>query len=54
MPKGVCLTQRNIIANLLQIHTIQKELKWNGGSDGKGDSILAVLPFYHAYGNYTL
>lgn len=50
LPKGVCLTQRNMVANLLQLDTTQHELNWNGGPDGKGDSILAVLPFYHAYG----
>ena len=50
LPKGVCLTQRNVVANLLQVDTTQKELQWDGGVDGKEDSILAVLPIYHAYG----
>lgn len=44
------LTQRNMVANCLQMDTTQNELSWNGGPDGRGDRILAVLPFYHVYG----
>jgi 4-coumarate--CoA ligase len=51
--KGVCLTQQNMVANLLQLHTTQCELHWNGGPDGKGDIVLAVLPFYHVYGEIS-
>ena len=50
LPKGVMLTQQNMVSNLLQFDIMQSELCWNGGPDGQGDSILAILPFYHAYG----
>jgi 4-coumarate--CoA ligase len=50
LPKGVCLTQRNMVANLLQLDAAQSDVRWDAGEDGKGDSILAVLPFYHVYG----
>ena len=50
LPKGVMLTQRNMVSNLLQFESTQNELRWNGGPDGQGDSILAILPFYHVYG----
>ncbi|KAG0647044.1 putative 4-coumarate-ligase 2 [Hyphodiscus hymeniophilus] len=50
LPKGVCLTQENMSANLLQMEVTQSELLWDGGNNGEGDSILAVLPFYHVYG----
>jgi acyl-CoA synthetase (AMP-forming)/AMP-acid ligase II len=53
LPKGVMLTQRNMNSNLLQFHTTQSELTWNGGPDGKGDRLLAVLPLYHVYGRST-
>ena len=54
LPKGVMLTQRNMIANCLQTETTQQNLRWNGGPGGNGDTILAVLPFYHVYGRFTL
>jgi 4-coumarate--CoA ligase len=51
LPKGVALTQQNIVVNCLQTDLARREeLSWDGGKDGSGDSILAVLPFYHAYG----
>ena len=55
LPKGVMLTQRNIVANLLQSDIVADtpvpgELMWNGGINGEGDSLLGVLPFYHVYG----
>jgi len=50
LPKGVMLTQRNIVSNLLQSNATQSELTWNGGPEGKGDTLIAVLPFYHVYG----
>jgi acyl-CoA synthetase (AMP-forming)/AMP-acid ligase II len=50
LPKGVMLTQRNMVANCIQVDSPQKELSWNGGPGGNGDIVLAVLPFYHAYG----
>jgi long-chain acyl-CoA synthetase len=42
-PKAVMLTHRNLVANAFQIGA------WSGEEDGAG-SILAVLPFFHAYG----
>ncbi|GIJ98696.1 hypothetical protein Aspvir_000815 [Aspergillus viridinutans] len=51
VPKGVMLSHRNIVANSLQLAAGEdKQLSWNGGADGKGDRILAFLPFYHIYG----
>jgi acyl-CoA synthetase (AMP-forming)/AMP-acid ligase II len=50
-PKGVMLTHRNIVANVLML--VQSEngnLRWNGGPDGRGDSIVGFLPFFHSYG----
>jgi long-chain acyl-CoA synthetase len=42
-PKAVMLTHRNLVANAFQIGA------WSGEEDGVG-SVLAVLPFFHAYG----
>jgi long-chain acyl-CoA synthetase len=42
-PKAVMLTHRNLVANALQLRN------WCGGEDGR-ESILGVLPFFHAYG----
>ncbi|KUJ20902.1 acetyl-CoA synthetase-like protein [Mollisia scopiformis] len=50
LPKGVMLSHRNIIVNLLQTDPIQTDLSHDGGVDGKGDAVIAVLPFYHLYG----
>lgn len=50
VPKGVMLSHRNIVANILQLQAGESPLTWNGGADGKGDRILAFLPFYHIYG----
>jgi acyl-CoA synthetase (AMP-forming)/AMP-acid ligase II len=51
MPKGVMLSHRNIVANVLQLDVGEGGKKtWNGGPDGKGDRILAFLPFFHIYG----
>ena len=50
LPKGVMLTQRNIVAQILMATVAQSELSWKGGRNGSGDTILAVLPFYHIYG----
>src|SRR5947209_11828194 len=41
-PKGVMLTHRNLVANLLQtdpVHTLDEQ-----------DRVMAVLPFFHIYG----
>ncbi|KAL3435869.1 hypothetical protein BDV09DRAFT_166329 [Aspergillus tetrazonus] len=51
VPKGVMLSHRNIVANSLQLAAGEAgNLTWNGGADGKGDRLLAFLPFFHIYG----
>lgn len=51
LPKGVMLSHRNIIANILQFkHTEGRYLSWNGNADGTGDRLLGILPFFHIYG----
>ncbi|KAL4783990.1 hypothetical protein BJX76DRAFT_367927 [Aspergillus varians] len=51
VPKGVMLSHRNIIANSMQLAAGDSgKLKWDGGVDGKGDRLLAFLPFFHIYG----
>ncbi|KAL5343934.1 hypothetical protein BJX70DRAFT_3634 [Aspergillus crustosus] len=51
VPKGVMLSHRNIVANSLQLASGESgNLTWNGGADGKGDRVLAFLPFFHIYG----
>ena len=51
LPKGVRLSHRNIVANNLQLEAGEAgNMSWNGNADGKGDRILAFLPFYHIYG----
>ncbi|HZT78883.1 MAG TPA: AMP-binding protein, partial [Gemmataceae bacterium] len=42
-PKAVQLTHRNLIANAFQLREL------TGGPDGS-ESVLSVLPFFHAYG----
>ena len=42
LPKGVMLTHRNLVANLLQ-SSAQQPVK-------QDDTIMAVLPFFHIYG----
>jgi long-chain acyl-CoA synthetase len=42
-PKVVMLTHRNLVANALQLAA------WSRGEDAK-EGVLAVLPFFHAYG----
>jgi acyl-CoA synthetase (AMP-forming)/AMP-acid ligase II len=45
LPKGVMLSHRNILADLLQIHgSVGTFYSW------KEDKFLAVLPFFHIYG----
>lgn len=45
LPKGVMLTHRNIVVNLLQIKGSVG--RWYNSKD---DKILGVLPFFHLYG----
>jgi acyl-CoA synthetase (AMP-forming)/AMP-acid ligase II len=43
IPKGVMLTHRNLVANLLQMERLTDVLE-------PGDRVLGVLPFFHIYG----
>lgn len=53
-PKGVMLTHRNIVSNVLMLVAGDAgNLSWNGGPAGKGDKLLAFLPFFHIYGKCT-
>lgn len=60
-PKGVRLTHHNITSNVQQGQACEGWLTWNGSKsvpgipdaprgEGKGDKILACLPFFHIYG----
>jgi acyl-CoA synthetase (AMP-forming)/AMP-acid ligase II len=45
------LTHRNIVANTMMIKAAEAGmLQPTGGPDGKGDKLLAFLPFFHIYG----
>ncbi|DAA73934.1 TPA_exp: Uncharacterized protein A8136_3920 [Trichophyton benhamiae CBS 112371] len=51
VPKGVMLSHYNIVSNILQLKAGEEgNLTCNGGPDGKGDRMLAFLPFFHVYG----
>jgi 4-coumarate--CoA ligase len=51
LPKGVMLTHKNIVSNVLQMDKCASaDIVWNGGPDGKGDKVIAFLPFFHIYG----
>lgn len=50
-PKGVMLSHRNIVANILQLQAGEGgNLSPVGGIDGNGDRLLTFLPFFHIYG----
>lgn len=50
LPKGVCLSHYNIVANVLQVADNDgRYLHCNGGYDNKGDKQLGVTPFFHIY-----
>lgn len=50
-PKGVMLSHENIVSNILMLKAGEAgNLTWDGGLNGKGDSTLAFLPFFHIYG----
>lgn len=54
LPKGVCLTHHNIVANLVQFSYVDaRHFVPFGGPDGKGDKQLGVLPFFHIYVSYS-
>jgi acyl-CoA synthetase (AMP-forming)/AMP-acid ligase II len=42
LPKGVMLTHRNLVANILQSAGVLRQ--------GERDTVLGVLPFFHIYG----
>src|SRR5512144_2335930 len=46
VPKGVMLTHRNLVANIVQMLT-SVDL-------GQGETLVAVLPFFHLYGQQVL
>jgi 4-coumarate--CoA ligase len=49
-PKGVMLSHGNIVSNVMMIAAGEGgNLSWKGGKDGKGDKIMAFLPFFHIY-----
>jgi 4-coumarate--CoA ligase len=51
LSKGVKLSHRNMVANLLQSASVdQGVLGWDRGLHGEGDKALALLPFFHIYG----
>lgn len=54
LPKGVRLTHTNIVSNVLQMENGFSGLSWKGGADGKGDKLIAFLPFFHIYGECFL
>jgi 4-coumarate--CoA ligase len=50
-PKGVMLSHENIVSNVMQLRVSESPvLDWKGGPDGKGDSVIGFLPFFHIYG----
>ncbi|KIH88175.1 hypothetical protein SPBR_08970 [Sporothrix brasiliensis 5110] len=51
LPKGVCLTHYNVVANVLQMSSMDGLIFHPfGGADGKGDKGLGITPFFHIYG----
>ncbi|CAK3846194.1 4-coumarate-- ligase 1 [Lecanosticta acicola] len=51
LPKGVMLSHRNIVANILQLTAGESPLSWKPAKGRpEGDAILAFLPFFHIYG----
>ena len=47
LPKGVCLTHANLVANLLQCEAIE------GTAFATGETLISPLPFFHIYGMTT-
>ncbi|KAK3942750.1 hypothetical protein QBC46DRAFT_457356 [Diplogelasinospora grovesii] len=51
LPKGVCLSHYNLVANVVQLDYVDGRYWFpDGGLDGKGDKGLGILPFFHIYG----
>ena len=54
LPKGVMLSHENIVSNCLMMKAGEGgNLTWNGGPEGKGDTLIAFLPFFHIYGRIS-
>ncbi|KAH7420279.1 hypothetical protein BKA64DRAFT_37641 [Cadophora sp. MPI-SDFR-AT-0126] len=50
-PKGVMLSHRNIVSNILMLwQSGNGNLSCKGGPRGRGDSVIGFLPFFHSYG----
>lgn len=49
LPKGVCLSHRNLVSNLQMMHH-PKLLFFEPTTDSYQEVVLSVLPFYHIYG----
>lgn len=55
LPKGVCLTHFNVVANILQNEALDgHHLKPAGGPGNAGDRLLGVIPFFHIYVRFSL
>lgn len=55
LPKGVCLTHGNMVANLLQFaHMDGRTFFPTGGTRGEGDKQLGILPLFHIYVSLSL
>ncbi|XP_014260434.1 4-coumarate--CoA ligase 3-like isoform X1 [Cimex lectularius] len=50
LPKGVCLTHKNLVANVAQITHNDITINQPTTKDHQ-DSVIAVLPFFHIYGS---
>ena len=50
LPKGVMLSHRNIVAQVLMNTEVQDSLRMNNDMTPGTDVILGALPFYHSYG----
>jgi 4-coumarate--CoA ligase len=50
LPKGVQITHRNALFNVLSYQSIQDDFSGKIGPEGQQDCIICVLPFFHALG----
>ena len=54
IPKGVCLSHYNIVANLVQYSYMDgRHYLPFGGIDGKGDKQLGAIPLFHIYVSHS-